>query len=173
MTRHLVGLFAAAHLLTVLLGSLGRVDLGIPLWRDAVRVTAPVRRSYGAHFGPKQGWAMFSQVGSTTGRTQVEIRLETGWSPVYIERSPYAAWRRRQFDHYRWREAFLVSSLERHKVLFSQLGEVLVDEALEAHPRATAARVRRLRADMLSPAALRRGERLAFDEVVRVHGRPR
>ena len=173
MQRHLIGLFAMLHILAMLLGSLGRVEVGTGLWQDAVRATAPARRAYGAYLGPKQGWAMFSRVGATTGRTQVEIRLKTGWRPVYIERSPHATWMRGRFDHYRWREAFLISSLDRHKPLFARTADWLVDEALAAHPRASAARVRRLRADMLTPAALRRGERLAFDEVVRVSGRQR
>lgn len=170
MPRHLIGLFAALHLLVMLLGSLGRVEVGLGVWNDGVRASAHARRLYGSWLGPKQGWAMFSRVGTTTGRTQIEIRGQGGWRPVYIERSRHATWDRRRFDHYRWREAFLITSLDRNKTLFHNTADWLVDEALAAHPHATAARVRRLRATMLPPDALRKGERLAFDEVVRVRG---
>ncbi|TNE90442.1 MAG: hypothetical protein EP330_08075 [Deltaproteobacteria bacterium] len=171
--RHLVGVFVALHLLTICLGSFGRYEVGGGLWLDAVHQTASLRRSYGSYLGPKQGWAMFSAVGHATGRTQIEVLEDGRWRPIYIERSPHADWRRRTFDHYRWRETFLMTSLDRHQRLFATTGDWLVAEVLRTHPEAKGARVRRMRAKLLTAEEIREGEVLAFDELVRRRGRHR
>ncbi|MCO4747809.1 MAG: hypothetical protein KC912_23640 [Proteobacteria bacterium] len=176
--KHLIGLFVIAHLGAIQLGSFGDIELGSfgaaqaveRAYGRLVATTRAPRRSYGAMLGPKQGWAMFSGVRKTTGRTEIRV-LEGGrWKPVYVERSTLATWRGHTFDHYRWREALLLVSNPRNQVHWKRATDWILAELEQDYPDAQALQVRRMRAKMLSAEAIRAGERKQYDELLLVRG---
>ena len=178
---HLVGLFAALHIGAVALGSFRTIELGDlvvtePIeqaWASAAQHTETTRRTYGEWLGAKQVWAMFSGVRSHTGRTEVWISEQGQWRPIYIERSSEFTWRRTTFDHYRWREAMLLSVQPRRRMVWRRMTDWLVEEALEDFPNAEGVRIKRQRAKMLTAQQLNRGQRRQYTQRILVRGRMR
>lgn len=181
--NHALALFALAHVAVMLLGSQPRPEFGQgPLatavearWRAVEQATHRARRTYGAWLGPKQGWAMFAGVRNRSGRIEIRAHIDGTWHTLYAERSDTATWRRRTFDHYRWREAFLYLTGDhgRRGGHWIRASDWLLDEVFTAFPEADHARIVRMRSRLLTPEELRAGKRKRFEEKVLVRGRPR
>ena len=127
-----------------------REDLTRVLWdftQDYLRVRSTAIRPvlyYVYVSGMGQGWRMFSNPQRFPARLQVEIRQAGGsFEPVFVARSADHEWRRRQFDHNRFRK--LVGRFGRNinRQRYSQLARWIAARLAQDYPAASHARALR------------------------------
>jgi hypothetical protein len=98
-------------------------------------------RSYAKLVGSEQGWLMFGTVAEDVARLEILVQEGGRWSPLFVARSPDAAWRRPLFDQERMRTLVYNFGAKRSKSKWDALGTWVAAQVRAERPEATAIRV--------------------------------
>lgn len=131
-------------------------------WNDFRFALRDTFRPAQRNLGISQRWKMFRKVSRNTGRIEIAVRIDGQWEDIFVERTA-KDWRRRTFEHHRWRE--FANHLRGHKK--RQQWKVYVpwtaERALEDFPAADAVRIRVMAARIPKPEVLAKRGELRFD----------